>query len=291
MCHEIPGGGYHRGVIEQTVVISGATSGIGAVAAEALASRGARLVFTARSVARGEATLARLKAIAPQADHRAHYGDLSSPGDIRRMAAEIAAHSPRIDVLINNAGMIARRRELTPEGLESTFAVNHLACFMLSGLLKGQLVPAARIVVTSSAAHARAALDLDDLQLERGFTPWRAYSNSKLCNLLFTRELARRLSGTAMSVNAFHPGFVDSGFGDTLRGAAGLALRAAKYFALTPRQGAQTLIHLASADEVRGTSGAYFVHSRIATPSAAARDDSSARRLWAATARIAGVDW
>jgi len=278
-------------VIEHTVVISGATSGIGAVAAETLASRGARIVFTARNSARGEATLARLKAIAPQADHRVHYGDLSSPTDIRRMAHEVASHSPRIDVLVNNAGMIARRRELTAEGLESTFAVNHLGYFLLSCLLKERLAPAARIINTSSAAHARAALNLDDLQLEHGFSPWRAYANSKLCNLLFTRERARRLKGTGMSVNAFHPGFVDSGFGAALRGPAGLALRAAKYFALTPRQGAPTLIHLASSAEVRGISGAYFVHSRIATPSDAARDDSAAKRLWTLTAAIAGIDW
>lgn len=275
----------------KVVVITGATSGIGQVAAERLAAMGARMVLVARNKLRGEVALARLRKCSPAA-HSIHYADLSQLGEMKRVAAEIAAVEPRIDVLINNAGALFNSREVTADGLETTLATNHLAYFVLTHGLEARLRAAApaRVVNTASHAHYGARIDFDDLQSARRYRGFAAYSRSKLYNILYTRELARRLKGTGVTANALHPGFVASRFGDRSGGIASFALRIAKLFAISPEKGAQTIVYLAAAPEVAGISGEYFYQSRPATPSATARDDTAARRLWAETARLAGID-
>jgi retinol dehydrogenase 12 len=272
-------------------VITGATSGIGRIAAMRLAQMGARLVLVARDSARAEATLARLREIGPGAAHRAHRADLSLMSEMKRVTAEIAAAEPRIDLLINNAGALFGARGLTEDGLERSFAVNHMAYFVLAHGLRERLVAAApaRVVNTASTMHRVAWLDLDDLQYARFYNGVFAYARSKLCNVLFTRELARRWAGTGVTVNCFHPGFTRTRFGNQ----AGLfwapLVFAAKAFAIPPAWGARTLIHLASSPEVADVTGGYFVRRRLTRPSRSAEDDDMARRLWDESARIAGI--
>jgi NAD(P)-dependent dehydrogenase (short-subunit alcohol dehydrogenase family) len=276
----------------KVVVISGGTSGIGEVAAERLAGLGARLVLVARDRARGEATLARLRARGPGVAHVAHYADLSLIADTKRVAAEIAAAEPRIDVLINNAGAMFGRRQVTADGLELTFATNHMSYFLLTHGLRERLLASApaRVVNTSSAAHRRADLDFDDLQSTRGYRGFMAYSRSKLCNILYTRELARRSAGTGVTANCLHPGFVATRFGDASGGFFSYVVRASKQvFAISSEKGAETLVYLASSPEVATISGGYFYQCQLATPTRAAQDDAAARRLWAETARLTGL--
>ena len=276
----------------KVVVMTGGTSGIGEVAAARLAGLGARLVLVARDRARGEATLARLRARGPGVGHVAHYADLSLIADSRRVAAEIAAAEPRIDVLINNAGAMFGRRQVTADGLELTFATNHMSYFLLTHGLRERLLASApaRVVNTSSAAHRRASLDFDDLQSTRGYRGFMAYSRSKLCNILYTRELARRSAGTGVTANCLHPGFVATRFGDASGGFFSYVVRASKkVFAISSEKGAETLVYLASSPEVATISGGYFYQCQLATPTRAAQDDAAARRLWAETARLAGL--
>jgi NAD(P)-dependent dehydrogenase (short-subunit alcohol dehydrogenase family) len=275
----------------KVVVITGATSGIGSVAAERLAAMGARLVLVARDRTRAEATLIRLEAIGPGVAHSVHYADLSRLGEMKRVAAAIAAAEPRIDVLVNNAGAMFGRRRVTEDGLELTFALNHMAYFVLTEGLRARLAAAApaRIVNTASMAHRRFTLDFDDLQSARGYEGFPVYGRSKLCNILFTRALARRVAGEGIAAYSLHPGFVATRFGDGAGGVTAWGIRAAKLFAISPEAGAETLVYLASAPEVAGPSGGYFFKSRPATPSAAAEDDADAERLWAMTARLAGM--
>jgi NAD(P)-dependent dehydrogenase (short-subunit alcohol dehydrogenase family) len=270
----------------KTVVITGGTSGIGEVAALALAGMGARIVLVARDRERGEATMVRLQEKGPGAKHGVYYADLSLISETKRVGQEIAAAEARIDVLINNAGAIFGRREETAEGLERTFATNHMSYFVLTHCLRERLVASApaRVVNTSSDAHRGVRLDFDDLETRNGYRGFRVYGRSKLCNVLFTRELARRLRGTGVTANSLHPGFVNTRFGGGSR-----LFQFLKLFALTPQKGAETLIYLASSDEVAGVSGAYFYKCRVTTPSKEAQDDSGALRLWEETAKLAGV--
>ena len=275
----------------KTVVITGATSGIGQIAAEALAAMGARLVLVARDKGRAAAALARLDGQRQRTDHGVHYADLSSLSDMRRVAGEIAAAEPRIDLLVNNAGALFGSRRVTEDGLELTFATNHMAYFLLTLGLRERLLQSApaRIVNTASGAHHGAHLDFSDLQMSRSYGGFAAYRRSKLCNILFTRELARRLAGTGVTANCFHPGFVATRFADGSGGIGALAIRMAKVFALSPADGAKTLVHLAASREVEGVTGGYFHRSRPAVPSEAACDDEAARRLWAESERLAGL--
>jgi NAD(P)-dependent dehydrogenase (short-subunit alcohol dehydrogenase family) len=276
---------------DKVCVITGATSGIGRVAAERLAGMGARLVLVARDRARGEATLARLRAIAPAAAHRAHLADLSCIAEMKRVAAEIAAAEPRIDLLVNNAGALFGARRLTEDGLERSFAVNHRAYVVLAHGLREALRAAApaRVVNTASTMHRLAWLDLDDLQYARFYNGVFAYARSKLCNVLFTRELARRWAGSGVTVNCFHPGFTRTRFGNQSGLFWAPLVFAAKAFAIPPAWGARTLIHLATSPEVADVTGGYFVRCRLARPSRSAEDDDMARRLWDESARIAGI--
>jgi NAD(P)-dependent dehydrogenase (short-subunit alcohol dehydrogenase family) len=235
--------------------------------------------------------LARLRAAGGDAVHRAHFADLSLLAEMKRVGAEIAAAEPRIDVLINNAGNIFPTREITADGLERTFATNHMAYFVLTRLLRERLIAGApaRIVNTASGAHRRHTLDFDDLQLAKHYAATTAYGRSKLANILFTRELARRLAGTGVTANCLHPGFVATGLGQRGAGAFALLVRLAMLFAGRPERGANTIVHLASSPDVATTSGGYFFESRPAQPSAAAQDDIAAKRLWDESERIAGL--
>ena len=271
------------------MVITGGTSGIGQVAAERLASMGARIVLVARSQRRGEDMLARLQAIAPAESHRVHYGDVSRLSDLNRLAPEIRSAAPRIDVLINNAGAAFSERQVTEDGLELTFATNHLSYFVLTHGLRKQLSPSARVINTSSHAHYRVKIDFDDLQMNNSFQGFRAYSVSKLMNILYTRELARQFAGTGITTNSLHPGFVKTRIGDDGKGFGAAVFRFMKHFAITPEKGAETIVYLASSDEVAKTSGLYFYKCKPVQPSKLAQDDAAAERLWKETAKLAGI--
>jgi NAD(P)-dependent dehydrogenase (short-subunit alcohol dehydrogenase family) len=278
-------------LLDKTIVVTGATSGIGEVAADHLAQYGARIVFIARDRHRAAATLKHLSAVAGHTEHVAHYADLSSLADMKRVAGEIAAAEPHIDILVNNAGAVFARREETADGLEKTFALNHMSYFVVTALLLERLkaTPGARIVSTASGAHKGARLDFGDLQAKHGYNAMRAYSNSKLCNILFTRELARRLEGTGVTANCLHPGFVASRFGDNVGGLISGAFGLAKKFAISPERGAETIIHLASSADVAGVSGRYFVKCKEAQPSAVGRSDADAKKLWDISEKISGI--
>lgn len=273
----------------KVIVMTGATSGIGQIAAERLADMGARMVMVARDRARGEAMLTKLAARAPERRHTVHYADLSRLHEAKRVAREIAAAETRIDVLVNNAGAVFSRRSVTEDGLERTFALNHMSYFMLTAGLVGRLVASApaRVINTASNAHRKGRLDFADLQSEISYRPFTAYGTSKLCNILFTRELAQRLSGLGVTATSFSPGFVATRFGNEAGGLHAMLLRVAKLFAGRPEQGAETLVWLASSPDVADASGEYFYRGRHGTLTAAAQNDDLARRLWTESEAIA----
>jgi NAD(P)-dependent dehydrogenase (short-subunit alcohol dehydrogenase family) len=274
----------------KVVVITGATSGIGWVAAEKLARMGARLVLIARDRARGEATLVKLREAGPGEAHSVHYADLSTIAEMKRVAGEIAAAEPRVDVLINNAGALFSSRQVTADGIEMTFATNHMSYFVVTLGLAERLrsTPGARVVNTSSHAHKGRRLDFDDLQSAQGYKGFPVYGKSKLCNILFTRELAKRWADTGVTVNALHPGFVSTRFGDQSGGFFQRGIQVVKLFAISPEKGAETIIYLATSDEVTKVSGKYFYKCRAVNPTREAQDEASARRLWEESERLAG---
>jgi NAD(P)-dependent dehydrogenase (short-subunit alcohol dehydrogenase family) len=276
---------------DKTVVITGGTSGIGEIAAKQLAQMGARIVLIARDKSRATTTLARLSKVRPGLNHTVHYADLTRIAEMKRVAAEIAGHEPRIDVLINNAGAMFGSRRLTADGLEYTFALNHMAYFVVTEGLRERLLASApaRVINTASAAHQGAKLDFDDLQLAKNFGSVKAYGRSKLCNILFTRELARRLHGTGVTANCLHPGFVATRFGDQSGGMISRFVGLAKLFAISPKKGAETIVYLASSAAVTETTGEYFYECRRTTPSQAARDNRDALLLWEHSAALAGM--
>jgi NAD(P)-dependent dehydrogenase (short-subunit alcohol dehydrogenase family) len=276
----------------KTVVVTGGTSGIGEVAAVTLAGQGARIVLIARDAARADATLARLRAANAAALHTVHLADLSVIAEMRRVAGEIAAAEPRIDVLINNAGAAFTSRQESIDGLEMTFAVNHMAYFVVTnGLLPTlKATPGARVVSTASTAHTSGRIDFDDLQLRKSYSTFRAYGTSKLMNILFTRELARRLEGSGVTANCLHPGGVATRFGSNNSGMMAVIFKVAiSVFGISPEKGAQTIIHLASSPDVATISGEYFYQCKIIEPSLAAQNDADAKRLWDVSATLSGV--
>jgi NAD(P)-dependent dehydrogenase (short-subunit alcohol dehydrogenase family) len=275
----------------KTVVITGATSGIGNVTANHLAQQRARIIFIARDTARGEQTLRQLETFGPNQGHTVHYADLSRMSEMTRVATSIKDQVKGIDVLINNAGGIFGTRQMTQDGLEKTFATNHMAYFVITNMLLGclQSVRAARIICTASGAYRRAQLDLDDLQSKKPSTSLGRYERSKLMNILFTRELARRLQGTGVTANCLHPGFVATRFGESSSGWTSLLLKYAKKLALSPEQGAQTLIYLASSADVEKVTGSYFYKCRPARLMKKAQNDDDARRLWDVSVSLSGV--
>jgi NAD(P)-dependent dehydrogenase (short-subunit alcohol dehydrogenase family) len=276
----------------KAVVITGATAGIGQSAAERLAGLGARIVMVARDRGRADQALARLREIAPNAAHCAYYADLSLLGEVKRVGAEIASAEPRIDVLVNNAGGFFPTRKITAEGIERTFALNHMAYFVLTHCLRERLVAAApaRIVSTASVAHLPRVIDFDDLQTSKRYDLFVAYGRSKLCNILFTRELARRLAGTGVTANCVDPGVVATNLGQRDGGLFGVLMRVAMLFAGRPDKAVDTIAYLAGSPEVADISGRNFFGRRQAWQSRAAQDDEVARRLWQESARIAGFE-
>src|ERR1700722_20318917 len=274
----------------KTIVATGATSGIGEAAVLVLAGLGARIVFVARDEARAQATMRKLEAKAPGLGHRMHLADLSSMAETHKVGVAIAASEPRIDVLINNAGAIFSDRRVTPEGLELTFALNHMSYFVLTEALRERLIASApaRVVSTSSGAHQGVSLDFGDLQSANGYKMLRVYGRSKLANILFTRELARRLAGTGVTANCLHPGAVATRFGDSSGGMLRRLLPVLRLFFISPEQGADTIIYLASSPEVEKTTGEYFVKRKITAPSVAAQDDATTKKLWEASETLAG---
>ena len=270
----------------KTCVITGATSGIGLATAAALAERGLRLVLLARSPARTEAALEAIRRRAPAAKLEVVPAELASLRSIAEAAAQVRARCPRIDVLLNNAGVVLLRRETSADGYEKTFAVNHLAYFALTNLLLDRIVatPGARIVSVASEAHRfGGALDFDDLQSARRYRGLAVYGRSKLCNILWTRELARRLAGSGVTANCCHPGGVATRLGQTDAAWTRLLSRVLGTLLLTPEQGARTSVYLATAPGLGSVSGRYFAKEREIRPARAARDDAAARRLWEAS--------
>jgi NAD(P)-dependent dehydrogenase (short-subunit alcohol dehydrogenase family) len=273
----------------EVCVVTGATSGIGKATAAALAGRGAQVVLISRDRDRGEAAAAELT-VGNGPAPRLEIADLASLGQVRTLADRLGALE-RIDVLINNAGLMAGQRRVTEDGFDEVFAVNHLAPFLLTNLLLDKLAAAgpARVITVTSDAHTAARLDLADLQLEHGWQSWRAYANSKLANILFTRELARRLEGSAVTANCAHPGLVRTRFGRQARLPIRAAVTLARPFMLSPRRGAATIVYLATSPQVAGATGGYYVKSQRREPAPAARDDATARRLWQLSEELTGL--
>lgn len=265
------------------VVITGATKGIGRVTAEVLAKKGADVTLVVRDGARGRELA---KELGGRSD--VFVGDLSSMADVKRIGDEILAAHDRIDVLVNNAGALNMKRETTVDGYERTFATNHLAYFVLTDKLLPALQNAAsrgdggcaRIVNVSSEAHRRGRIDFDDLMFERRWSGFICYCSSKLANILFTAELARRLEGTKVTANSLHPGAIASGFAQNNRGLVALGWKLASPFLLTNEEGARTSIFLASDPGVEGVTGKYFHECAEKKPSRKARDLATAHRLW-----------
>ena len=270
----------------KTVIITGGNSGIGKAAATALARAGARVVITARSESRGSAAVADIAAASGSTDVELSLFDLADLSSVRAGAADLLERCPRIDVLLNNAGLILSERTLSPDGYEATFAINHLGPFLLTDLLLARLVGSApaRIVTVASTAHnlARRGMEFDDLMAERSYKQMHVYGRSKLANILFTTELAKRLAGTGVTANSLHPGSVATGYardGDTT-GFLAWGIKVYAPFSLTPEQGARTSVYLCSSPDVEFVSGAYFAKCTRKTPSANARDEAAAAQLW-----------
>ena len=270
-------------------VVTGATSGIGKAAAAALARQGAQVVLVGRDRGRAEAAATEIGA-ASTVPPKVEIADLTSMDQVRALAGRLASLE-RIDVLINNAGLVLGERRVTQDGFEHVFAVNHLAPFLLTNLLLPKLTGSApaRVVTVTSDAHSAASLDLDDPSLEHGWNSWRSYANSKLANILFTRELARRLDGTGVTANCAHPGVVRTGFGRESRPLLRFGLTLARPFLLSPERGADTIVYLASSPDVAGETGGYYVKRQRREPSAAARDDAAARKLWDISEKLTGL--
>ncbi len=275
----------------RSCMITGASSGIGRAAAHVLARAGASLVLVCRDRERGEAAVSAIRAASRNPAVELMLCDLSSQGQIRSLAADFLAKGRPLHVLLNNAGVINWSRSETEDGLETTFAVNHLAYFLLTALLLERLRESApaRIVNVASDAYRWAALDFDDLQTESGYRSMRVYGNSKLANLLFTRELARRLDGSGVTANAMHPGFVGSGFAGNNGVAVRAFLRLLRPFARTPEKGAETAVHLCTSPDVARVNGRYFFDGREHRRDGAAENDADARRLWEVSERLTGL--
>jgi NAD(P)-dependent dehydrogenase (short-subunit alcohol dehydrogenase family) len=273
-----------NGVQGKRVLMTGGTNGIGLAGARELAARGADLSIVARGQARGETAAAQIQAAGRGRPVDVLLADLTSQAAVRRLAAEVLERYPRLEVLVNNAGAIYSSRQLSEDGIELTWALNHLAPFLLTTLLLERLRASApaRIVTTSSDAHQAAHIPFDDMAAERSYQGrgFIRYGQTKLANILFTTELARRLEGTAVTANSFHPGLVATGFNRNNGLLLRLGMTLIRPFARSPEKGAETLVWLIDSAEVGAESGGYFVDRRRIVPSTAAQDADAARRLW-----------
>ncbi|HET7659590.1 MAG TPA: SDR family oxidoreductase [Oryzihumus sp.] len=277
----------------RTVLVTGGTHGIGLATARALASAGAAVTIVGRNAGKTAQVVQTLRRDSGSDQVDGMVADLSSQAEVRRAATELAAAHDRLDVLVNNVGGFWATRHVTADGLERTFALNHLAPFLLTHLLRPMLEVSApaRVVTVSSGAQAMGRIDFEDLQGERSYSGQRAYSQSKLANVLFTYELARRLEGTGVTANTLHPGVVRTGFGQEDSSTLfRVMLPVVRPFMLSPERGAQTSVYLASSPEVEGVSGRYFVRNRARRSSPASYDAEVARRLWAVSAELTGLD-
>jgi NAD(P)-dependent dehydrogenase (short-subunit alcohol dehydrogenase family) len=272
------------------IVLTGASRGIGRETALALGRMGADLSLVVRDAERGRAVAAEVKALGGGGDVDVFVADLSSMADVRRAGAEILRAHDVVDVLVNNAGALLMDRQVTKDGFEATFATNHLGYFLLTKVLLDAVKkgPAGRIVNVASEAHHRGSIRFDDLMSEKAYAGWRAYSDSKLANILFTSELARRLEGSSVTTNSLHPGVIASGFARNNAGIVGLVAKLAAPFLMSSEDGAKTTIFLATDPSVAATTGKYFAKSRPKTPSREARNAAIAKRLWDATEELVG---
>ena len=269
-------------------LITGATNGIGESTALELARMGATVVIVGRDARKTSQVVEEIRAASGNDAVDSLLADLSSQQEIRRLANEFESKYSHLHVLLNNAGAVFMQRQLSVDGIEMTFALNHLASFLLTNLLldKIQASAPARIINVSSGAHTSGRIEFDNLQGERSYGS-RAYGNSKLATILFTKELARRLEGTGVTVNALHPGFVSTGFGKNNPGFLMKSIRAVvPLVARSPEQGAKTSIYLASSPEVMSITGKYFVDCKVTQPAALATDGVVARKLWDVSAEM-----
>jgi len=275
----------------RTVLVTGATGGIGKATALGLAAMGARVAITGRDLDRTEAAAAEIRQ-AGDGHVKAFVADLTSQSQIRTMAVEVQQKLPDLDVLVNNVGGYWNTRHDTADGLERTFALNHLAPFLLTNLLLDRLMrsASARVVTVSSNAHAMGRMDFDDLQGERSYSGARAYNQSKLANLLFTYELAKKLQGTSVTVNALHPGVVRTAFGaEDPASVQRFLVPFVRPFMKSSTQGAATSIHLASAPDLQQVTGRYFADSTEKKSAERSYDQETAARLWSVSADLVGL--
>jgi NAD(P)-dependent dehydrogenase (short-subunit alcohol dehydrogenase family) len=268
------------------VLLTGATRGIGRAAAIELARQGAEVALVGRDPERVKAVARDAAAAGVGAPVHEHVADLTLMSHVRALAEEARGRYERIDVLANNAGAVFASRKLTSEGLERTLALNHLAPFLLTILLRDRL-EGARVVTTSSDAHKSGHLDLDDLQSEQSYSPMRVYGTTKLCNILFTRELARR--APELDANCFHPGVVRTGFGKNENGIMKVLTTIGGPFLRSPERGARSLVWLALSEQAAGLTGEYVEDEKVVAPSAQARDDALAGGLWECSAELVGL--
>ena len=274
----------------QIMLVTGASSGIGKATASRLATLGAHVVMVSRTAARGEAARAEIRAAAPGATIDLLVADLSTTAAIRALAAEFQAKYDRLDVLLNNAAVLTSRRRETPEGIEMQFFVNHLAYFLLTGLLMETLLVSrsARIINVASTAQSSGVIDFDDLQMKRQYRGWQAYANTKLMNILFTYELSRRLDGTGVTANCLHPGVIRTKLLRNFSSVLQVAWDVTGKFFKQPEDGAETPVYLASSPEVAGVTGQYFRYCRTMGTCEASYDRETQRRLWDESERLTG---
>jgi NAD(P)-dependent dehydrogenase (short-subunit alcohol dehydrogenase family) len=275
----------------KVVLITGGTSGIGKAAATALAAMGAEVVVTGRNRGRGEAALAEIRRASGSEKVSLMLADLAVQAEARKLADNFRERHDRLDVLVNNAGLIQSKRKETPDGIELTLAVNHLAPFLLTNLLLDLLEKSApsRVITVSSEARRHAEIDFDDLQSERRYRAFPVYGMTKKANILFTYELAERLEGTGVVANCVHPGGVNTNFGNDNRSPGILLFRAFKPFMRTPEQGADTVIYLASSSEAAEMNGMYLTDREEVSP-AEPRDAAAQKRLWEVSASLTNLE-
>jgi NAD(P)-dependent dehydrogenase (short-subunit alcohol dehydrogenase family) len=276
----------------KTVLVTGGTGGIGKATAAGLARLGARVGITGRDLARTEAAAADISATSGNPAVDAFAADLSSQTELRRLVAEVLDTYPRLDVLVNNVGGFWAHRQVTADGLEHTFALNHLAPFLLTNLLLDRLVASApaRVVTVSSGAQAMGRIDFDDLQGERRYSGQRAYNQSKLANVMFTYELARHIEGTGVTATVLHPGVVRTAFGaEDPSPFWRVFIPLTRPLMKTPERGAATSIYLASSPDVDGATGVYFANRKPRTSNKSSYDTEAAARLWHLSADLVGL--